>query len=335
MRTLLLMLVLLSGCGQDSEQQQAIERYALRDRLNDYQALVDKNAAQLNREQLYNRVLTLWDTPFLELRVPTEYGEAHVIVSGPRDAEPLVLLHGMNTNSTMWYPNAAGLSKHYRVYAIDYILGPGKSKPSGDIDSVEQVTQWYQVVLDKLRLTRINLVGASQGGWLAVNLALADPQRFERVALLSPAQTFTWVELNFDVLFNVLFAINPNREDLHAVVETLSEDVEGISPLYMEQFYHLAKNGDMPPLVTSMQPFSDEQLTQLLMPVMVLVGEQDIINSEQSLQRAKDLLPCAVTDLIADSGHFLSSDNSALINQKLQQFFSASADDSAFAHCPQ
>ena len=63
----------------------------------------------------YNKALKLWKTPFHEVNIKTSFGNAHVIVSGAKDAEPLVLLHGMNASSTMWYPNVKALSKNYRV----------------------------------------------------------------------------------------------------------------------------------------------------------------------------------------------------------------------------
>ena len=53
----------------------------------------------------------------------------HVVVSGPKDAPPLVLLHGYWATSTMWSPNIADFSKDYRVYAIDVMGQPSKSIP--------------------------------------------------------------------------------------------------------------------------------------------------------------------------------------------------------------
>jgi len=70
----------------------------------------------------YDSTLTLWPVPYESLVVETELGATHIIASGPKDALPLILLHGMNLSATMWFPNIADLSHNYRVYAID-ILG--------------------------------------------------------------------------------------------------------------------------------------------------------------------------------------------------------------------
>ena len=57
----------------------------------------------------------------------------HVIVSGPKDAPPLVLLHGYMATSAMWSPNIGDFSKDYRVYAIDVMGQPSKSIPAEPI----------------------------------------------------------------------------------------------------------------------------------------------------------------------------------------------------------
>ena len=47
-----------------------------------------------------------WGVDYEELYITTSHGIAHVVVSGIRKATSVVLLHGMNASSTMWYPNA-------------------------------------------------------------------------------------------------------------------------------------------------------------------------------------------------------------------------------------
>src|SRR6187402_1103004 len=145
---------------------------------------------KLNYQQAYDKALALFTTSIAEQYVKTRFGNAHIIVSGPETGEPLVLLHGMNASSTMWYPNMKALSEHYRVYAIDFFLEPGKSQCIGEVDDVKEIIGWYFEIFDSLHLKKINLMGASRGGWLSVNIALRDPARIKKLVLLSPAQTF-------------------------------------------------------------------------------------------------------------------------------------------------
>jgi len=83
----------------------------------------------------YDAILKQWAVPYEELDITSRFGSTHVIVSGGKDAPPLVLLHGIMATSTMWTPNIADFSNDYRVYAIDVMGQPGKSIPAEPIRS--------------------------------------------------------------------------------------------------------------------------------------------------------------------------------------------------------
>jgi hypothetical protein len=42
----------------------------------------------------YDAAMKLWPVPYEEIEIPSRFGMTHVVVSGPKDAPPLVLLHG-------------------------------------------------------------------------------------------------------------------------------------------------------------------------------------------------------------------------------------------------
>ena len=90
-----------------------------------------------------------------------------MIVSGPKKGTPVVLLHGLNASSTMWYPNAKAINQKHRIYAIDIIVEPSKSYMTKDFDSIDEITSWYQEVLWALKLESFHIIGASRGGWFA------------------------------------------------------------------------------------------------------------------------------------------------------------------------
>ena len=317
---LLFVVCLLAGCEQGRFNDDITKAYGLPDNSSEYQDLITREPESLNKYELYNRVLTLWDTPYRELKLPTSNGTTHIIVSGPADGEVLILLHGMNVDSTMWYPNVKALSQNYRVYAIDDILGPGKSKLDHDDDSLEMVISWYFEIFDALKLEKPILAGASQGGWIATNLALARPQRFNKLILLSPAQTLTWLEPSVDILSNLLFSLNPQREGLRNNLATLSSNVDGIEQMYIDQFFRTITTASTSPLLMDMKPFDDEQLSALTMPVLFLAGDNDMFNNQDSVDRAIKIMPCVQAEIISNSGHFISVDQAKIVNGKIIEF---------------
>ena len=86
----------------------------------------------------------------------------------------------------MWSPNIADFSKDYRVYAIDVMGQPSKSIPDEPIRNAADYVAWLTATLDALHLDRVSLVGMSYGGWLALNYAVAAPERVRKLVLLSP-----------------------------------------------------------------------------------------------------------------------------------------------------
>ncbi|WP_239024078.1 alpha/beta fold hydrolase [Paraglaciecola marina] len=320
MPRLFLFICLLTACERAQFKDQVTQTYGLADRSSEYRDLVSKNPKELSGEQLYNRALTLWDIPYRELKLPTSNGSAHVLVSGPVDGKPIVLLHGMSVDSTMWYPNIKALSEHYRVYAIDDIWGAGKSTPSHEDTEITTLVAWYFEVFELLQLQQINLIGASQGGWIATNLALSAPERFDTLVLLSPAQTITWLEPSLDILANMWFKLNPDRDGLEDNLETLSSRAENIDILYKDRFFSTIKNEPRSPILLDMQPFRDAQLSRLSMPVLLLVGDDDLVNDLDTVQQANKILPNVQAEIIQESGHFINADQADLVNKKILTF---------------
>lgn len=267
----------------------------------------------------YDETLKLWNVSFEELYIPTTNGIAHVIVSGPKNAEAVVLLHGMNASSTMWYPNIESLSKNHRVFAIDFILEAGKSYLYNDIESVEKVTDWYKEVLFVLELDSFHVIGASRGGWLAVNLALNNQKKIKSLILLSPAQTFTWIRPSKDLFKNIITLLSSKEKQIAQSLESMSNNVTNISDVYLKQYkLGLEKNSENK-FITSMQPFSNDELKSLQMPVLVLIGDDDMINEKKTVEIA-NMLPKGKGEVIQNAGHFLSIDQAETVNEKMLDF---------------
>ena len=58
--------------------------------------------------------------------------------------------------------------------------------PTEPIRDAADYVAWLTATLDGLHLDRVSLVGMSFGGWLALNYAVAAPERVQKLVLLSP-----------------------------------------------------------------------------------------------------------------------------------------------------
>lgn len=267
----------------------------------------------------YDNTMKLWPVAYEEKNIQTKFGTAHVIIAGPKNGEPLVLLHGMDASSTMWYPNIKSYTSKYRVYAIDHIVSSGKSVLKDKRPDKNEVVAWYNQVLDSLQLKKFNLAGISIGGWLATNYTLHNQDRVKKLVLLSPVQTFGYMKFNWETRRTVNFKFFTNRKRLRKALEVLSHYPDNISPVYQEQMYlgtlYTHATFDM----VGMKPFKDK-LSKITVPTLVLAGEYDILCGKELLASAKKRMPNVQTYLVPDAGHFITNDQQAITDKKMMEF---------------
>jgi pimeloyl-ACP methyl ester carboxylesterase len=98
----------------------------------------------------------------------------------------IVLVHGLSACFWNWWRNLPALSQHFRVIAYD-LKGCGNSaKPRGPYTTEACVAQ-LTGLLDELSIPRASLVGHSLGARIALNTALACPDRVQSLVLVSPS----------------------------------------------------------------------------------------------------------------------------------------------------
>jgi pimeloyl-ACP methyl ester carboxylesterase len=107
----------------------------------------------------------------------------HVVHDGPRQAPPLVLIHGSGASGGFWSPVVPALAGQYHVIWVD-LPGHGQSPPAPSYDVPEQAGR-LAAVLDELGLRPVTVVGHSSGGYIATALAEQRPDLVGSLALIS------------------------------------------------------------------------------------------------------------------------------------------------------
>jgi len=69
-----------------------------------------------------------------------------------------------------------------------------------------------------------------------------------------------------------------------------------------------------------MRPFSKRELHSLKMPVLVLIGDRDLFNTKNAIRITESIIPEGQGEIISNSGHFLSIDQTDEVNQKMLDF---------------
>ena len=107
------------------------------------------------------------------------------------EGPPVVLVHAGICDSRMWEPQWHTFPRSHRTIRYDMrgfgrsSLAPGAFSHGRDLIGL----------LDELELERAALIGNSQGGQVALEVAVAEPQRAERLVLVDPGLPgWSWSE---------------------------------------------------------------------------------------------------------------------------------------------
>jgi 2-succinyl-6-hydroxy-2,4-cyclohexadiene-1-carboxylate synthase len=96
---------------------------------------------------------------------------------------PVVLVHGFSLDRRMWNREVAALAPRHRVFRYDQ-RGHGQSAaPAAPFSYHEDLLS----VFDSAGLERAAIVGLSSGAEVAIDFALAYPERVSRLVLASPS----------------------------------------------------------------------------------------------------------------------------------------------------
>jgi pimeloyl-ACP methyl ester carboxylesterase len=269
----------------------------------------------------YNAAMRLWPVPYEELQIPSRFGMTHVIVSGPKEAPPLVLLHGYMATSIMWGPNIADFCKDYRVYAIDVMGQPSKSIPTEPIRSPEDYAAWLAATLDGLHLDRIFLMGMSYGGWLALNFAIVAPERVQKLVLLSPGGGFVPMARQFS-LRGMLMVWFPTRAVVNWFMRWLGVTGPDARPV-RELTYLGLKHFRVPIETLRVLPvlFADDRLRAMRVPTLLLIGDHEVIcDPALALARARQLFPDVQGDLVPHCSHDMCVSQRRIVDPRVVEF---------------
>ena len=104
--------------------------------------------------------------------------------------EHVICLHGLGSNKASFFQTVSALTPECTVHAIDLPGFGGSSKPARAAYDSAYFARAVVGYMDASGLDRAHVVGNSMGGRIALEVALAEPERVRSVSLLSPALAF-------------------------------------------------------------------------------------------------------------------------------------------------
>ncbi len=268
--------------------------------------------------EAYGKALELWPVPFEQIDVQTRLGSTHAITSGEPGRPALLLLHGAGNSATMWYPMIKSLASDYRIYALDTIGDGGKSILCRAAQSRKDYSGWLKDFLDGIEVDKVSLVGLSYGGWLSLNLALDEPKRVDKLALLAPAASF--LKLSFQVDFFLRYGHRlPFHPSIDSTIRWLCAPGTVVDKRYTAILDLAGRYGNLSMLFPDV--YMDEELRRIQAQTLLIYGDREVIyNTKKAAKRARRLMPHVEVEFIRGAGHFLPMDQPQQIAASILRF---------------
>jgi pimeloyl-ACP methyl ester carboxylesterase len=235
----------------------------------------------------------------------------HVVHDGPRQAPPLLLIHGSGASGGSWKPVVPALTGHHHVIRVD-LPGCGQSPPPPSYDVPAQAGR-VAAVLDDLGLRLVAAVGHSSGGYVATALAEQRPDLVGSLALISTGPSLDAL-LPQPVILRALLAppLGPllwsRRSDAmtrRAIRATCARPVDIPDDVVAElrgttyRAMRSVSRGNRAYIAERSVP---ERLADLEVPVLVIFGAADP-RWEPSSAHQYDAVPNARVELLPGVGH--------------------------------
>ena len=224
---------------------------------------------------------------------------------------PLLLIHGLGYARWGWEPVLPGLAAQFDVILFDN-RGIGESDPPpGPYTAAEMAGDAIRV-LDEAGVERAHVVGTSLGGMVAQELALAHPERVERLVLACttpggpkahpmPQQTV---------------ALMAEAATLEPAVALRRFVENALAPATVTEHPELVDRIMAHRLATAQQPAAwaaqaaagatfdaFDRLGALAAPALVQHGDEDVVVDPRNADVLVELLPDARLERLPETGH--------------------------------
>jgi pimeloyl-ACP methyl ester carboxylesterase len=266
----------------------------------------------------------LWGGRLDDVTADTRHGSTH-LYHRAGTGSPAVFLPGMGAPALMWRPELiAGLGDR-PVYLVDTIGDVGRSVQAVPLDEPGDVAEWLEDVFAELSLDGVDLVGASYGGWVALDQALRSPARLRSIALVEPVGLVD-LDMRRFLAWGIacgLASLAPDPIRRRAAVRLRQGAITDARARRLGRLAYTRHRFHLP----RPQILSDGELAAIALPALVLLGERsEVHNAARALDRARRCLPAVEAEVVPGAGHSLPVDQAELVGRRVGTFLAGQAD---------
>ena len=273
----------------------------------------------------------------------------HYVDEGPRQANPIILLHGEPTWGYLYRKFIPELSKSYRVVVPD-MMGFGKSETPQDKEyTLKTHVENLSRLIDKLKLTNITFVGQDWGGPITAAYSIRNLNKVKSFVLINTlfgyskeerpknlSPWFQWINKHYQnkTLDGILGELGSTLLSVMKIPNFTNNNIINDTWLkaYSSQFPDRAScigaiNFPLDALLNRIVPYILEGLKQgdlkslSSKPAVLAYGMKDkAIEPDYAIRDFKALFPGSKVVEMPNAGHYSQEDEPELLINLIKEF---------------
>lgn len=254
-------------------------------------------------------------------KLATTMGMIGVESRGSGSAVPIVFLHGVGSDKSVWRPQLEHLSAGRPAIAFDY-PGYGESDPS-PASTRDDFAAAMLAAMDSMAIPRAHICGLSLGGVIAIGMHAAAP---DRCASLVLADTFA-VHPDGQAIYDR--SISASRDiGMRALAEARAGALLGSAATDAMTSEVIATMSRIDPVAYACGAqavwLADqrERVAAIAAPTLVICGDEDAITPPQLSRDLATAIAGSSLAIIPRSGHLANMEQPGEFNRLLDQFLS-------------
>jgi esterase len=231
--------------------------------------------------------------------------------------EPILCIHGTGSSSVLWADAASELAKCGRTILYDRRGFSRSERPEPLVLDVHVHADDAAALLDALGAAPAVVIGRSQGGEIAVDLALRYPERVRALVLLEGGglalseelmrsiaaldeQVFAAAEADMDTVGETLLRAVVGDEDWEAMPNAVKEVFAANSPAIAAEER------------AGLLDVSTDQLATITQPTLLVAGKDSLPGFAEATAIVAGAIPSARVEWV-EGGHIIDPANPAVL----------------------
>lgn len=253
--------------------------------------------------------------------IDTSTGRIGYLEQGSGEALPILFLHGVGSDKSVWQPQLDHFGQRRRAVALDYpCYGDSAYRDGATRDDFAAAIIG---AMDSLGIARAHVCGLSLGGVIAIAMHEAAP---ERIASLIIADSF---------------ALHPEGQAIHdrsvaaSQAMSMGELAAARAPLLLGKAASEALKAEVVATMATIDPAAyrlgaaavwladqRDRAARIRVPTLMLCGDEDAITPPSLSEELTRLIPGSRLEIVNGAGHLANAEQAFLFNEAIDRHLS-------------